>query len=312
MIDTSTTIGNIKLNTPIMNASGILSFPPKLLKRISMIDGIGAVVTKGIGPKKRMGWERNPILIRASNEVFLNAVGYSDPGYKAIIEELVGILPFPKPLICSIYSPTIEGFVETAGNLEKYCDAIEIVVSCPHCEDNSGIGVPYERDSVLLEKTLIEINTCLKKPFFVKVSPVYDTRHLARIIADSGAAGICVTNTLGPGMKIDIYAKKPILFAQRGGLSGAGVKSIAVWAVYQIYEELGKKMPIIGIGGIESHEDIVEYFMAGANAVQVGTSLFLHRENFEGYINSLHSNLKDWLERENYCSLGELRGIAHE
>lgn len=295
-----------------MNASGILSFPPKLLKRISMIGGIGAVVTKGIGPRRRVGWERNPVLIMASNEVFLNAVGYSDPGYKAIIEELVEILPFPKPLICSIYSPTIEGFVETARNLEKYCDAIEVVVSCPHCEEDSGIGVPYERDAILLTKTLNEINDCIKKPFFVKISPVYDTKQIARIIADLGASGICVTNTLGPGMKIDIYARKPVLFAKRGGLSGAGIKSMAVWSVYQIYEELGEKMPIIGIGGIESHEDIVEYFMAGAKAVQIGTSLFLHRYNFETYINTMHNNLHDWLEREGYGCMDELRGLAHE
>lgn len=313
MVNVSANISGLNINPGIMNASGILSFPPKMLLKLSKINGIGAVVTKGIGKERREGWKDNPIIVRASEEIYLNALGYSDPGYKEIKKELRDILPFSKPLICSIYSDSIDGFVETTTGLEEYCDALEIVVSCPHCEENSCIGVPFEQDSKLLEKTVEIIREHIKKPLIIKISPlVYDIKKIARIIIDAGADGISVTNSIGPGMKIDVNAKKPILSAKRGGLSGPGIKPIGIWSVYQIFEELGSEVPIIGIGGISTVEDIVEYVLAGANAVQIGTSLFMHRNNFEEYLNSLHIELINWLKKEGYSSLTKLRGEAHD
>jgi dihydroorotate dehydrogenase (NAD+) catalytic subunit len=310
-MDLSAKIGNLKIEPAIMNASGIFSYP-YVLKRISEY-GIGALVTKSIGREPREGF-MEPILVQATEETFINAVGLPNPGYKLAEEELKEVYPLPKPLICSIFGSNEEELKEIATSLEDCCDAFELNFSCPNLRKDEKYGIVIGRDPELVKKYTKAVKENVRKPIIVKLTPnVYDIGKVAKAAEEAGADAVAAINTLYPAMKIDIYAKRPVLTAKFGGVSGKGVKSIGVAAVYSIYESV--RVPIIGIGGIETAEDIVEYVEAGADAVGIGTAFIGKRaEQVGDYLKQLRMDLEKLLqdERINVSSLSELKGIAHE
>ena len=309
-MDLSAKIGNLKIDPAIMNASGIFS-SLNVLERISKYD-FGALVTKSIGIGPREGF-MEPVLAQATEETYVNAVGLSNPGYELVREELEKIYPLPKPLICSIFGSSEEELVEVATGLEKCCDAIELNFSCPNLKKGERHGIVIGRDPELVKKYTEAVRENIRKPIIVKLTPnVYDIGKVAKAAEEAEADAVAAINTVYPAMKIDIYAKKPVLTAKFGGLSGRGIKPIGVAAVYSIYENVG--IPIIGIGGITIAEDVLEYIEAGADAVGIGTAFIgKNTKQVGNYLKQLRMDLKKLLqdERIKVSSLRELKGVAH-
>lgn len=312
-MDLSAKIRNLKIDPAIMNASGIFSFP-HVLKRISGY-GFGALVTKSIGIEPREGLIE-PVLVQSSDETWLNAVGLPNPGHKLAKEELKEVYPLPKPLICSIFGGSEEELAEIAIDLESCCDAFELNFSCPNLRKGEKTGMVIGKDPELVDRYTKAVRKATRKPIIVKLTPNVDPeklKEIAKAAEEAGADAISAINTLAPGMEIDIYAKKPVLTAKFGGVSGEGIRPIGIAAVYSIYETV--KIPIIGIGGITTAEDIIRYVEAGADAVGIGTAFIDKTTKDVGvYLAQLRTRLQTLLadERINASSLKELKGAAHE
>lgn len=309
-MDLSAKIKDLKIDPAWTNASGIFSFP-HILKRISEYD-IGAVVTKSIGKESREGF-MEPILVKATDETYINAVGLSNPGYKLMRDELKEIYPLSKPLICSVFGGNEEEFKEVANGLEDYCDAIELNFSCPNLREGEKIGITIGRDSDLVRRYTEAVKDVVKKPVIVKLTPNVDNiGKIAKAAEDAGADAISAINTVSPGMKIDIYARRPVLTNKFGGVSGPGIKPEGVASVYKIYENVD--IPIIGMGGIRlsSTEDFFEYIEAGAVACGIGTA-FADKDNkqVKRSLKRFRMKIEKTLEKLGASSLKELVGVAH-
>ncbi len=263
-------IAGMQVRSPVMPAAGILGETYGSLKRLES-EGAGGLVTKSLGPKPNPGY-RGPILVEVRGG-FLNAVGLANPGYRAFREELEeGIKreAFSVPLIASIYGGNCEEFCEVLGGLEDLVDGFELNLSCPH-SDRYGMAVGA--DPALLGEVVRSCGALTRKPVVAKLSPnAPGIGEMARIAEEAGADAICAINTVGPGMAIEIETRRPILSNKAGGLSGPCIKPIAVRCIYDIYEAV--KIPIIGVGGVETPEDAVELMEAGATWVQLGTALY--------------------------------------
>ena len=226
-----------------------------------------------------------------------------------------------KPLILSIFESSEEKLVEVAKCLEGYCDALELNLSCPNIAPGEKTGMTVGRDAKLVKSYAKAVKDNVSKPVIVKLSPnpYIDDREKFREIV-LAAAGHCdaisAINTIAGGMTIDINARKPVLAAKYGGLSGKPVKPIAVGCVYTIYETLSKNgfdIPIIGLGGISTAEDVIEFAEAGASAVGIGTA-FMNKtmEDTGVYLYQLNCDLENLLKKMGSKSLKELVGAAHD
>ena len=292
-------LSGLKLKTPLILASGILGVSYSSMKRV--IDaGAGAVTTKSIGPTPRKGY-RNPSIIELYPGTFMNAVGLGNPGIDNFISEIKEIKDNNIPLIVSVFGDTDEVYLEVAAKAEKAgADAIEINISCPHAEVAS-IGI----DKDLTFEIVKFLKKGLNVPLFVKLNPnVTNLSEIALAAERGGADGVVAINTLA-AMVIDVKTKGPILSHGSGGLSGKAIHPIAVKKVYDLYKVL--TIPIIGCGGVDSWEDVVEFFLAGASAVQVGTALYKGTETLtkinEGIINHLKEN--------EHKTINDIKGLAH-
>ncbi|TFF95092.1 MAG: dihydroorotate dehydrogenase [Promethearchaeota archaeon] len=296
----NTTIAGLNLKSPIILASGILGVSHSSMKRI--IDmGAGAITTKSIGPRPRKGY-KNPSIIELYPGTFINSVGLANPGIDYFIEEIKKIKNYKFPLIVSIFGDSTESYIDVAKKAEEAgADGIEINISCPHAEVSS-IGI----DENLTYSTVNSLKKEIRAPLFVKLNPnVTDITKIAIAAENGGADAVVAINTLA-AMKIDIHTKRPLLSHGSGGLSGEAIHPIAVKKVYDLYKAL--KIPIIGCGGISSWQDIVEFVLAGASAVQLGTILYKGIE----IIKDLVLGLEQFLEQNSYQSLNDLRGLAHD
>ena len=322
-MDISARIENLKIDPAILNASGILSYAP-VLKAISEFQ-IGALVTKSTCYDGKEGFE-NPILAKCSAEAWINAVGLPNSGCASKRKELKEVYPhfksIKKPLIVSLFESNSEKLRAAIILLDDFCDAFELNFSCPNLMPGEKTGMVIGRDPDLVKQYTKTANEATKKPIIIKLSPgpyLDDKERIKEIAlsaATAGASAISAINTVPSGMKIDIFAKKPVLDAKYGGLSGRAIKPIGMGCVYTIYEELqsnGYNIPIIGIGGIETAEDIIEYIEAGASAVAIGPALVGKRlEHLKNYFSDLVLNLEILLGSLEVNSLKEIRGIAHE
>ena len=290
----------LKLKSPIILASGILGVSYSSMKRV--IDaGAGAVTTKSIGPTPRKGY-RNPSIIEIYPGTFINAVGLGNPGIDDFVSEIKEIKENNIPLIVSVFGDTNESYLNVATKAEQAgADAIEINISCPHAKVSS-IGI--DRD--LTYSVVKTLKAKLKIPLFVKLNPnITDLGEIALAAQKGGADGVVAINTLS-AMVIDINTKRPILAHGSGGLSGKAIHPIAVKKVYDLYQLL--KIPIIGCGGISTWKDVVEFILAGASAVQIGTALYKGVE----IITEINNSLINFLEINGYKSITELIGLTHE
>ena len=268
-----TSFCGMSLNSPIVLLSGCVGFGEEYtrIKGFSNSD-IGAVCLKGTTLDARLGNKLHRIAETPNG--MLNAIGLQNPGTQAVIEEIMpGLDKTEAKFIINISGSSVEEFGEIARHFDDTdIDAIEINISCPNVKEG---GVAFGNDP---EMSFRVVEICRKntsKPIITKLSPNQtDIAHNALRCIDAGSDGLAVINTV-MGMAIDIKSKKPIIGNNRGGLSGPAIKPIALLKVHQVYEASKKhNIPIIGQGGIINSKDAIEFIIAGANTVGVGTALF--------------------------------------
>ena len=293
-------ISELKLNSPLILASGILGVSYSTMKRLVDV-GLGAISTKSIGPKPRKGY-KNPSIVEVYPGTFLNSVGLGNPGIDNFMTEIKEIKKFKFPLIVSVFGDSIESYIKVALKAEQAgANAIEINISCPHAEVSS-IGI----DKNLTFSIVKSMKEELKVPVFVKLNPnVTNLGEIALAAQKGGADAVVAINTLA-AMKVDINTKRPILSHGSGGLSGEAIHPIAVKKVYDLYKIL--EIPIIGCGGASNWQDVIEFILVGASAVQIGTVLY---QGFD-IITEIINGLKKFLIDNDYSSISELKGLAHE
>ena len=293
-----TNVGPISLENPFMLASGILDENGYTMKRI-LENGASAVVTKSIGTDERAGYS-TPVIVELPYGL-INAIGLANPGIDNFGEEIKIALKGNRPVIGSIFGSTPEEFVNLALKMKNYgVNAIELNLSCPHVK---GFGSEVGSDPDLVEEIIKELKSKINIPIFSKLSPnVTDILSIAKAAERSDA--LVMINTIR-AMSIDIYARKPVLSNKYGGLSGQAIKNIGVRYVYEVKKETGQQ--IVGVGGIETAEDAVEYIMAGASALQVGT--VIHKKGI-GVFKELSRGLEEFMNHEGYETVSAMTGVA--
>lgn len=261
--------------------------------------GAGAVISKSIGLNPNPGYD-NPTIVEVECG-YLNAMGLPNPGVESFTEELER-LDFP--LLVSVYAKDAEGFSKLVKRLDKFgVIGFELNLSCPHVK---GLGVDIGSDPKLVYDMVRASRRETDKPILAKLSPMVDVVEVAKVCEKAGASAVTLTNTFR-GMVIDVESMSPILSNKFGGLSGPAIRPMVVALVYEVYEEVG--IPIIASGGVVKWENLVEYLLAGARAVEVGTgiayrSFDLFRELLKG--------LEDYMRRKGFEKVEELVGLAHE
>ena len=295
-------LAGLSLKNPTMLASGILGYSAETLK--SIVDGgAGAVVTKSVGLKPRSGYA-NPTVVQASCGL-INAMGLPNPGIDEFAKDIRGAKAVLKvPLIVSVYGFSAEEYAAVAKKaVLAGADAVELNVSCPHVKET---GAEIGQNPKILAEVVSKVKGTVDKPVFVKLSPnVVDVAEIAESAVLAGADAITAINTV-KAMAIDIETAKPILSNKRGGLSGPAIKPIAVRCVYDIYERV--KAPIIGCGGITSWQDALEFMLAGASAIQIGTAIALKGPRV---FRSVVRGISAYLKRKGFRSVKEIVGLAH-
>jgi len=300
--DLSVTIKSLKMKNPVMPASGAYDYFENNANVFPM-DILGAIMLKSIHRRARPG--NKPPRIAEVTGGMLNAVGIPSAGIEAYLRDnsLARYRELNVPVIVSVSGDQPRDYVETcrmlAGN--PSVDAIELNLSCP----NVGTGLQLATDEVLLGRTVEATRLVTDFPLIVKLSPnVTDICKPAVIAQDCGADAVTIANTF-MGMKIDIKTRKPFLGNTTGGLSGPAIKPITLRMVYQAYQKIS--IPIIGCGGIMCAADAIEYILAGATAVQVGSGNFVNPMLMKEVIEGMDA----YLAENHFEKLEDIRGTAH-
>ena len=298
MVDISVNIKGVRLENPLILASGILDENGYSMKTI-LERGAGAAVTKSIGMAERTGYR--PPVVAEVKDGLLNAVGLPNPGIENFGEEIKIALKSGKPVFGSIFGSNTEEFVQLAKKMEAYgVAAIELNLSCPHVK---GFGSEVGSDPDLVEEIVNELKKKVRIPVFAKLSPnVTDIVEIAK--AAQNADAIVLINTVR-GMAVDIYARKPILTNTFGGLSGRAIKPVGIRYVYEVKKETGKT--VIGVGGISDYADALEYILAGSSAVQIGTALYTGGKEI---FNTINKGIRNYMEEEKFHTIDEMVGAA--
>ncbi len=293
----------VEFENPVWTASGTFGFGLEYAPYMDL-NRVGAVCVKGLSIKPREGNE--PPRIWETPCGMLNAIGLQNPGVEYFVEKIVPELKNYKcRVVANIYGSTVDEYVAVAEALKGVdgVDAIELNISCPNVKKG---GLAFGVDPVEAAKLTETVKKATDKPVIVKLSPnVTDIVEIARAIESAGADALSAINTL-LGMAIDIRRRKPKIKNRFGGLSGPAIKPVAVRMVYQVAKAVS--IPVIGIGGISTWEDAVEFFLAGASAVQVGTANFFNPKAVEEIVEGLEKYLKEM----GYSHISELIGDLRE
>jgi dihydroorotate dehydrogenase (NAD+) catalytic subunit len=298
----SISLAGLKLSNPTILASGILGFTAESLQR-TVEGGAGAVVTKSVGAEARMGYA-NPTVVQADSGL-VNAMGLPNPGIEEYVEEIAHAKTIVKaPLVVSVFGYSAEEYAQVAKKAVKAgADAVELNVSCPHVKQT---GSEIGQNPRILAEVVAKVKGAVKAPVIVKLSPnVTDITEIAKVAVKAGSDALTAINTV-KAMAIDADTTLPVLSNTRGGLSGPAIKPVALRCVYDLYEAV--KTPIIGCGGITTWRDAVEFFLAGAAAVQVGTAVAW--ENPEVF-QAINRGAAAYLKKKGYKNVKEIVGIAH-
>jgi dihydroorotate dehydrogenase (NAD+) catalytic subunit len=300
VIDLRVEFAGLVLKNPIITASGTFGFGLEF-SSFGDLKRLGGIVVKGLSLKPREG---NPMPRVAETPCgMLNAIGIQNPGVEAFLRDKLPLLPWRETaIIANMYACTVPEFGELANALsgEEGVAALEVNVSCPNVTHG---GAAFGQDPAQILKVTEEVKKHAKgKPVIVKLSPnVTDIASCAQAAQDGGADAVSLINTL-LGMAVDIRTRKPTLANVLGGLSGPAIKPVALRCVHQVCRKV--TIPVIGIGGIVSAEDALEFILLGASAVQVGTANFLRPDQAFRIIDDLpRAMIKAHSE-----SLEELRG----
>jgi dihydroorotate dehydrogenase (NAD+) catalytic subunit len=293
-----------KLANPTVLASGILGYTGDFLQRV-VESGAGAVVTKSVGIEPRAGYP-SPTIVQTESGL-INAVGLPNPGINDFAEEITYAKTVVKvPLIVSVFGYTAEEYANVAAKAVKAgADAVELNVSCPHVKDT---GHEIGQHPKTLIEVVEKVRASVEKPVIVKLSPnVTDIVEVAEKAVKAGADALTAVNTI-KAMAIDVEAQMPILSNVKGGLSGPAIKPIALRCVYDLFEA-DLKVPIFGCGGVASWQDAVEFLLAGASALQIGTAIAM--EDL-GIFQKVNRGLQSYLIKKGYGSVKEIVGLSHQ
>ena len=276
---TSVNLAGVELKNPVMTASGTFGSGAEYSEFVDLKE-LGAVVTKGVA---NVPWPGNPTPRIA--EVYggmLNAIGLQNPGIDVFCERDIPFLKqFDTKIVVNVCGRTTEDYCEVVERLtSEPVDLLEINISCPNVKEG---GIAFGQDPKAVEAITREVKKYAKQPIIMKLSPnvtditemarAADIAAVARACQEAGADGVSLINTL-PGMRIDLKRRRPLLANGTGGMSGPGIFPLAVRMVYQVAQAV--KVPIIGMGGIASAEDALEFILAGATAVSIGTANFFN------------------------------------
>lgn len=302
MLNTRITIAGVSFKNPVMTASGTFGSGMEYAEFVDL-NSLGAVVTKGVA---NVPWEGNPTpRVQETYGGMLNAIGLQNPGIDVFIERDIPFLKqYDTRIIVNVCGRSVSDYVEVVEKLaDQPVDMLEINVSCPNVKEG---GIAFGQKPEALEEVTREVKKYARQPVIMKLSPnVTDITEMAKAAEAGGADVLSLINTL-TGMKIDIHRRTFAIANQTGGLSGPAVKPVAVRMVYQTAQAVS--LPIIGMGGICSKEDALEFILAGASAVSVGTANFTNpyaaKETAEG--------IRAYMERYQVEDIKDLIGAVHQ
>ncbi|HIX52567.1 MAG TPA: dihydroorotate dehydrogenase [Candidatus Lachnoclostridium stercoripullorum] len=299
-MNTKVNIAGVELKNPVMTASGTFGSGAEYGEMVDL-NRLGAVVTKGVA---NVPWPGNPTPRIA--EVYggmLNAIGLQNPGIDVFVERDIPFLKqYDTKIVVNVCGRTTEDYVEVVERLgDTEVDLLEINISCPNVKEG---GIAFGQDPKAVEAITREVKRRAKQPVIMKLSPnVTDITVMAKAAEAGGADALSLINTL-TGMKIDIHRRTFALANKTGGLSGPAVKPVAVRMVYQTANAV--KIPIIGMGGISTAEDAIEFLLAGATAVSVGTANF-----FNPYATvEIVQGIEDYMKRYGVDDVNQLIGAV--
>ena len=303
MVDTKVTLSGITLDNPIIPASGTFGYGYEFAELYD-INCLGSFSFKGTTRDARFG---NPTpRIAETPSGMINSVGLQNPGVDAVIAEELPKLKqcFNKPVIANIGGFSIEEYTSVAKKLDKeeQVGILEINISCPNVHNG---GMSFGTSPEMAAKVTKAVKDVTKKPVYIKLSPnVTDIVAIAKACEDAGADGISLINTL-LGMRIDLKRRKPIIANKMGGFSGSAILPVALRMVYQVYDAV--KIPIIGMGGVTTANDVIEMMLAGATGVQIGAANLVNP-----YIcKEIIEELPKVMEKYGIKSLESIIGGAH-
>jgi len=288
-------IAGIQMCNPIMIASGVFGFGENYIKIEGFSnDEIGAIILKGTTLHPREG-NPPPRLVEVSKASgIINSVGLQNPGIDVVLKDyLPKLRQYKTNIILNIGGTTEDEYEEIAKRIGDCPDAhgVEVNISCPNIKQG---GIQFGTDPKVSFNIIKKVRKATPLPVIAKLSPnVTDIKPIARACIEAGANAISLINTV-ISMSIDIKSRRPKLGANFGGLSGPAIKPIAIFKVYQAYQVAKEfKVPIIGIGGIQDAEDIIEFMLAGAKAIQIGTSIMYYEQTIKDLVSDLGAKLRE-------------------
>ena len=297
--DMSVEIAGLKLRNPVMTASGTFGYGEEFSQYVDL-EKIGAFVTKGLSLKPRAG-NPTPRIVETPGGM-LNAIGLQNVGIDAFIQKKVPFLrTVNTPAIANFFGYTPDEYAELASRLDAIPEvaALEVNISCPNVKQG---GIVFGTDPNCAASVVAACRAATKKTLIVKLSPnVTDIVEMAQACEGAGADALSVINTL-TGMAIDLERRRPVLANVTGGLSGPAIKPIALRMVWQVARAV--KVPVIGIGGIMSATDALEFILAGATAVQVGTASFVNPSAAQ----EIAEGMEQWLAARGIADIKSLIG----
>ena len=300
--DLTVDIGGLRLASPVVTASGTFGFG-KEYEPFLDLSRLGAIVVKGLTVEPRAGNSGTRICETPSG--LLNCIGLQNPGVNSYIDhEWQRLRELGTPVIVNVSGAVIEDYVEVSRRLSdaEAAHALEVNISCPNVKKG---GMAFGTDPSEAARVVAAVRAVTDIPLIVKLSPnVSDVGGVARAVEDAGADALSLINTV-LGMVIDVDRQRPVLGVTFGGLSGPAVRPIAVRMVWQAYEAV--RIPIIGMGGIQTGRDAVQFMLAGAEAVAVGTGGFRDPECLEHVLDGI----TEYLVSRGYRSSREIVGLAH-
>ena len=301
--DLTTVLSGVKLDNPVIPASGTFGFGYEFVDFYD-INVLGSISFKGTTKEPRYG---NPLpRIAECKRGLINAIGLQNPGVDKVIKEELPRLRkcFKKPLIANISGFSVEEYVHCCEKMDKeeQVEIIEVNISCPNVHNG---GMTFGTNPEAAKEVTKAVKAVTTKPVYVKLTPnVTNIVEIAKAVEEGGADGIVLINTL-LGMRINLKSKKPIIANKMGGFSGPAIFPVALRMVYQVYEAVN--IPIIGVGGIESAEDVIEMMLAGASAVEVGAANLKDPYACKEIID----NLPATMEKYGIDNLKDIIGKAH-
>ena len=299
-VDLTVDLGKLVLSNPVVAASGTFGYGLEYTQFLDLND-LGGFSTKGLSLKPKVGNPVPRVIETASG--MLNAIGLENIGLDAFLSEKLPLLKMYKTrIIVNFFGETIQQYEEMALALskEERIDALEMNVSCPNVEEG---GLQFSSDPETLRQVVDAVRKVTDKFLIVKLSPnVTDITTLAKAAENAGADALSVCNTF-VGMKVNLETGKPYLANRTGGLSGPAIKPLAIRMVYETARAV--KIPIIGIGGISNSDDAIEFLMAGAKAVQIGTANYIDPKVTVKVVDGI----RDWCRENQISKLAELKTL---